>query len=445
MQTFSEYARNQFADRVSKKIMKELFKLPPEKQLEYLKKRGLNLKTDVNFNELKDKSHEQAFTVAKVNSAELLQKFHNALVKTKSEGKGLDDFLKDTEELAKLNNFSKNRMKIIYETNLNVGYAKGEYEQQQRLGKKGIKPYIKYVGSNSREKDELHETFYDKVLPYDDPFWSNFYPPSRFGCKCSARSMSQAELDKSGLKVEKELLDKVVKANGKEILDNPGRIKIAEPYKPDLDKYEEPIKKAVKDEIDKKVFKTIDSKKYYEGFSSYRNSLDDETNRLVRIYTGDGYRQYNGVLRGTIKDKETIEEYTRYTQKMLDKDVSFKLEESSKLFRGEDYNINVPKKVEQFNNQLKKIKAGALKDKAFFSTSTDREIAEFFSEIDSNKAHSIIYTVYAPKGSRVGIGNDGEKEYFFKPNADFIVDSVEVKKKGNSGAKAVYVSLYYVP
>ena len=62
------------------------FKLPPERALEWLKQRGKNLKVSTNWDEMNSVAHDNAFTVSKVMSANLLQDIYNHVEKAKSEG-----------------------------------------------------------------------------------------------------------------------------------------------------------------------------------------------------------------------------------------------------------------------------------------------------------------------------------------------------------------------
>lgn len=228
--------------------------IDPKRALEYLKKRGKKLLTSEEWDNLFNKSHDTAFTIAKVMSADILQMFFDLIEKAKNEGWTLEDFQKEAQSVAEKAGWTgniKHRLKIIYKTNLGVAFAKGKYEEQKLLAEKGLRPYLKYLPSTSEEQNPLHKVFYNKVFRFDDPIWNIILPPSRFGCECSVRSVSQKEVDESKIKVErgtKVLLDiakdpilrKELKAHNK------SRINVLGTYKPKLDGYNVEISNQLK-------------------------------------------------------------------------------------------------------------------------------------------------------------------------------------------------------
>ena len=87
------------------------------------------------------------------------------------------------------------------EEDMQVSYAKGQFQQLKLLGDQGLRPYWMWLKSTSMNPNPLHIRFYGLVLPYDDPFWKTHYPRSRWGCKCGIRSLSTKEIQERGLEV----------------------------------------------------------------------------------------------------------------------------------------------------------------------------------------------------------------------------------------------------
>ena len=181
------------------------FKMPPERAIEYLKKRFKNLIPTARWDEMSAIAHDKAFTVAKVMTADLLQDFYNLVETAKTEGWTLETFQNEALPYAERTGWTGNklhRLKTIYETNMNVSYAKGQYNQLRLLGDQGLRPYWMWLKSTSMQPNPLHIRFYNLVLPYDDPFWKVHYPRSRWGCKCGIRSLSAKEVQERRLEVK---------------------------------------------------------------------------------------------------------------------------------------------------------------------------------------------------------------------------------------------------
>ncbi len=181
------------------------FKMPPERAIEYLKKRFKNLIPTSRWDEMTAIAHDKAFTVAKVMTADLLQDFYNLVETAKAEGWDLTTFQNEALPYAEKTGWTGNklhRLKIIYDTNMQVSYAKGQYQGMKLLGDQGLRPYWEWLPSKSMQPNPLHIRFYGLVLPYDDPFWKIHYPRSRWGCKCGIHALSTKEIQDRGLEIK---------------------------------------------------------------------------------------------------------------------------------------------------------------------------------------------------------------------------------------------------
>jgi SPP1 gp7 family putative phage head morphogenesis protein len=162
------------------------FKLPPERALEWLKKRGKNLKLTTDWDELDSEAHDKAFTVAKVMNADILQLIYDYVERAKTEGWTLKDFqskLINRVQAAGWTGATPSRLKVIYDTNMQIAYAHGKYRQQKLIAH--IYPYWKYTQIERPTKRHNHSLLHNKMFRHDDPIWDLIYPPSGFGCKCS--------------------------------------------------------------------------------------------------------------------------------------------------------------------------------------------------------------------------------------------------------------------
>lgn len=169
------------------------FKLPPERALEWLKQRGKNLKITIDWDELDKEAHNKAFTVAKVMFADILQLIYDYVERAKSEGmtlKQFQDLLLPEIEKKGWTGATPHRLKVIYDTNMQMAYAQGKYKQQKLISH--LYPYWKYTQIQRPTKRHNHSLLHGKVFRHDDPIWDLIYPPSGFGCKCSVTPIKDA-------------------------------------------------------------------------------------------------------------------------------------------------------------------------------------------------------------------------------------------------------------
>lgn len=75
------------------------------------------------------------------------------------------------------------RLKVIYDTNMQMAFSQGKYKQQKLIS--DLYPYWKYTQIERPTKRHNHSLLHNKVFRHDDPIWDLIYPPSGFGCKCS--------------------------------------------------------------------------------------------------------------------------------------------------------------------------------------------------------------------------------------------------------------------
>ncbi|MBM2814413.1 MAG: phage head morphosis protein [Ignavibacteria bacterium] len=162
------------------------FKLPPERALEWLKQRGKNLKLTTDWDELDTEAHDKAFTVAKVMNADILQLIYDYVERAKTEGWTSKEFqsrLLNRVQSAGWTGATPSRLKVIYDTNMQMAYANGKYRQQKLIAQ--FYPYWKYTQIERPTKRHNHSLLHNKMFWHDDPIWDLIYPPSGFGCKCS--------------------------------------------------------------------------------------------------------------------------------------------------------------------------------------------------------------------------------------------------------------------
>ncbi len=90
---------------------------------------------------------------------------------------------------------------MIFNTNMRTAYAAGHYKQMTEPVVLKARPYWRYIGGLSVSPRPLHLSWNGLVLPADDPWWNEHYPPKEWGCKCKVVSHSKEEIERDGLKI----------------------------------------------------------------------------------------------------------------------------------------------------------------------------------------------------------------------------------------------------
>lgn len=191
-----------------------LLKQPPERIIELFRAKAN--KPTWDWQDMWGAAHAKAFTVAKAIQADVLQDLRQAVDLALTDGQTLREFQKglepklrekgwwgkvahegaDGQELVQLG--SPWRLATIYRTNLRTGYMAGRYQQQKENAES--RPYWQYIALPGARPE--HAAQNGKVFAHDDPFWTYFYPPNGWGCRCRVRALSERRLEAKGLEVE---------------------------------------------------------------------------------------------------------------------------------------------------------------------------------------------------------------------------------------------------
>lgn len=188
--------------------------LPPAEAIATYRRRGQNLTESFNWQDLFEKDHANAFTVAKSAGFDILADIDKAMMAALAEGKTLEEFsrtlrptlvdkgwwgrklavdpLTGEERVVQLG--SLKRLKTIFETNMRVSYAAGHWSAFER--NKASRPFLRYVCILDERTRPAHRARHNLVLPVDHPYWDTWAPPCGWGCRCTLQSLSQRDVDR---------------------------------------------------------------------------------------------------------------------------------------------------------------------------------------------------------------------------------------------------------
>lgn len=190
------------------------FSLPPERALAFFRSKGLQASFD--WRDMQREEHDRAFTVAKLLDMDLLNDVRQAVEQAIAEGKTAKQFRDELTPLLQAKGWwgqqemtdpetgeqrlvqlgSARRLQIIYDTNLSTSYAAGRW--QSIVANATTAPYLLYNAVDDDRTRELHRTWDNTVLRWDDAWWQTHYPPNGWRCRCSVIQLSERDLRKLG-------------------------------------------------------------------------------------------------------------------------------------------------------------------------------------------------------------------------------------------------------
>lgn len=178
---------------------------PFAEQLEFFRNK-LNLPTE-RYDDIVKAAHDRAFIVAGAANADLLNDLNAAIRKAIEEGRGLQEFRKDFNQLVLKNGWTGWtgegteagqgwRTNIIYQTNMATSYAAGRWKQLNDPGLLAIRPYWRYIHADGiMHPRPLHVSWHGLVLRHDHLFWLTHFPPNGWLCHCRVTSADAAEYE----------------------------------------------------------------------------------------------------------------------------------------------------------------------------------------------------------------------------------------------------------
>lgn len=195
-----------------------VFDLEPKKAIEFLqsKKVVLNGVDDVA---LLTSARQRAARIANLSSLEMTKDIYQSLADSRAKGQSMaqwkaemfdhfkakgwvvgrdKDFLIADPKTGELFGTPR-RLDTIYRTNTQAAYSAQRY--QQMMDNIDSRPFWQYSAVGDSRTRPSHQSLSGLIYRYDDPFWSVFYPPNGFNCRCSVIALAQRDIDRRNLVV----------------------------------------------------------------------------------------------------------------------------------------------------------------------------------------------------------------------------------------------------
>lgn len=179
------------------------FGTPFAEQLDFFR-RKINLPSD-RWDDIKKSAHDRAFIVAGAGKADLLDDLRGAMDKRIADGKGLNAFRKEFDDVVKRHGWSgwtgegsragvAWRTRVIYQTNMASSYAAGRWAQLNHPDLLKVRPYWRYHHADGVLHPRPHHLSWNGItLRHDHLFWKTHFAPNGWLCHCYISAASAAE------------------------------------------------------------------------------------------------------------------------------------------------------------------------------------------------------------------------------------------------------------
>ncbi|MFW1815764.1 phage minor head protein [Acinetobacter guillouiae] len=167
--------------------------------LKYARSRNVVLPEEFYLLDLKTRHYSA--TVSRLASIDQIKTVLELVNKSTEDGSTFDEFKKRIA--AEGIELSDHHLGNIYRTNMQMAYAHGRWTQQQ--ANKESRPYLMYVAINDSRVRPTHLKLNNIIRHIDDPFWTLYYPPWDFMCRCHVIALTKKQAEKYGITSDEDL------------------------------------------------------------------------------------------------------------------------------------------------------------------------------------------------------------------------------------------------
>ncbi|NBK25519.1 MAG: hypothetical protein EOM68_26305 [Spirochaetia bacterium] len=158
--------------------------------------RGRMSMTRDEFYALSAKLRKKAFTVGRLTQLDMIEKA-KGLYLNQLEGatSSLTDFVKAIRSDVDATGLP-GYYETVYRTNIQTDYNAGRAMELAA----NQPQYLEFIGIEDGRQTDICRVRSGVILPYDDPWWNDNWPPLHYNCRSTVRAIYQEEADILGLK-----------------------------------------------------------------------------------------------------------------------------------------------------------------------------------------------------------------------------------------------------
>lgn len=147
--------------------------------------------------------HGKVFAIAGATNVDLVSDIQKSLVSALQKGTTIAQFRKDFDASVQQYGWTYKgkrgwRTSVIFDNNMRSAHMAGRWEQL--LANSDRRPYLQYRTAGDARVRPQHRAWNGLIFPIGDSFWQTHYPPNGWGCRCTIRAYSDADLGSLGVK-----------------------------------------------------------------------------------------------------------------------------------------------------------------------------------------------------------------------------------------------------
>jgi len=147
------------------------------------------------FDDMLPELKARAFVISGLEELETASKVRD-LIATVPEGADWDKTKKTiTEHLADLGDKAESRAELLLRTHVFQAYSAAAYRVATDPVELDVFPYWKYQTMGDDKVRDSHAALDGLILPANDPFWKDHYPPWDWGCRCQVIPITRDEVE----------------------------------------------------------------------------------------------------------------------------------------------------------------------------------------------------------------------------------------------------------
>lgn len=203
--------------------------LKPEKAIEWLKAKGV---TADSYRNLTASEIAKVYTIARMTDLDMLNDIKQSMIKAAEGGQAFADWRKGILQHLQNKGWlhpnghngqdiidpktgevfgAPRRLDTIYRTNMQSAYSAGQY--QGYMDNIDHRPYWMYDAVADHRTRPAHSAMDGLVYRYDDPFWTTFYPPNGYNCRCTVVALAERDIERGGHVVGKSTPENFVETH----------------------------------------------------------------------------------------------------------------------------------------------------------------------------------------------------------------------------------------
>ncbi|WP_127488457.1 phage portal protein family protein [Paenibacillus ehimensis] len=154
------------------------------------------------YRKLSDELRAKYFTLAGVQSQDMVRAIHEALLASLEQGTTFEDFLKAVDEKAAALGISELdpwHMETVFRNQIQTAYETGQYEKLQQPEMADMFPYYRYSAVLDSGTRASHRAMNGFVASRDDPIWNEWWPPNGHRCRCGVIAINKYRAAREGI------------------------------------------------------------------------------------------------------------------------------------------------------------------------------------------------------------------------------------------------------